>query len=752
MNHPKSRRASYCTAGIPTLCAMVLATLATGVAAQSGAVLEEIVVTASKRGAVDLQSTPITVTAYTGSKLEALGFDDFEDYASFTPGLDFQKVGPSRSQIIVRGVTLGRVSQAEPQNRSVVGLYLDDIPIAQNGYNVDPDLYDLERVEIIKGPQGSLFGDSAMAGAIRYVTRTPSLTETDARFLTDVSGTEDGGSNYSIKGAAGIPIIAGTLALRGSMYYRNNSGWVDNIVNGNNNINEEETLGGRATLYWQATSAITAKLSMLLQSMDGGGPPREETGVGRPPQGSLDWAHPQDDSIEDDMFLTSLTVNWDLGWADLTNVASFQERELENLQRGFVHDTFLFFFGTVLPDNTLRDPWFFNRLTEEFRIATRTGGRFDATLGLYYSDAETDYGTFGSGTGFDQFAIDFFGFPNLAAVDALGCSSSYPDHYFCGSQVNDEQQLAFFGEVYWNITDQLQFTAGGRWFDYDQRFNENYGGFFNGEPTSGIVDISESDFNPKFALQYKVNDDVLLYGSAAKGFRLGGVNDPLPGFCDAELAALGLTAARAYDSDSLWSYEGGAKTTLMDGRLILNGSGYYTKWKDIQTRILLPLCGFLVTQNASAQEIYGGEVELGYQVAENFTVNFGAAYTDSALDGDAPAVRGFDGDRAPYIPRWKLAAFFDYSFTLPANLDGFATFSIRHTTQSYNTYDKLIKIPEQTVGNLRFGAHKDRYTLSLFADNIWDERIVTDADASLHGFDRSIGQPRTIGAELGVEF
>ncbi len=162
------------------LFVLLLPALATG---QS--LLEEVVVTASKRDAVDLQSTAATITAFTGSKLEEYGFDDFEDYANFTPGLSFQKTASVRSQFIIRGVTLGRVTQAEPQNRSVVGLYLNDVPVDQNGLNVDPDLFDLERVEILKGPQGSLFGDSAMAGAVRYVTKRPGnetiITDHDLR-------------------------------------------------------------------------------------------------------------------------------------------------------------------------------------------------------------------------------------------------------------------------------------------------------------------------------------------------------------------------------------------------------------------------------------------------------------------------------------------------------------------------------------------------------------------------------------------
>jgi outer membrane receptor protein involved in Fe transport len=738
--------------GAPALVAVVAGTTSAGIAAQTGSVLEEVVVTASKRGAEDLQSTALTVTAFTGKKLESLGFDDFEDYANFTPGLDFQKTGPARSQIILRGVTLGRVTTAEPQNRSVVGLYLDDVPIGQNGYNTDPDLYDLERVEVVKGPQGSLFGDSAMAGAIRYVTKTPDLQRFEGRLTASGSGTRHGEANYNVKGAFNAPLVDNVFAVRGTGYYRNNSGWIDNILNGHDDINDEETIGGRVTALWQATDSLSAKALLLAQHMDAGTPPVEETGPALPPEGSLAWSHPLDDDFEEDMFLAGLTVNLDLGWAEVTNLFSYQERDWDNFQRGAMHDVFFFFFGTVLPNNVLQDPWTVDRLTEEIRLSTKTGGIFDATIGLYYSDGEVEYPTFGHGDGFDQFAIDFFGFPDLAAVEALGCGSDFPDHYFCGSQKNFEKQLAFFGELYWNITDRLQFTFGGRWFDYDQTFDEEYGGFFNGEPTAGIVDISETGFNPKFALRFQADDDVLLYASAAKGFRLGGVNDPLPSFCDPELAALGLTAARTYDSDTLWSYEGGVKSTLRNGRLILNGSGYYTKWKDVQTRILLPLCGFLVTENASAQEIFGAEGELGYLVTDYLTVNLGVAYTDSALVGDAPAVSGMDGDRAPYVPRWKLAAFVDYEFPIGTLADGFASFNVKHTTGFYNTYDKFIRIPAQTVGNLRVGGRRDRYTLSIFADNLWDERIVTDADGALHGFNRSIGRPRTVGAELGVEF
>ena len=716
--------------------------------------LEEIVVTASKRDARDLQSTDSTISAFSGESLDKYGFTDFEDYADFTPGFSFQKTAPARSQFILRGVTLGRVTQAEPQNRPVTALYLNDVPIGQNGLNVDPELFDLERVEIVKGPQGSLFGDSAMAGAVRYITKRPNAEEFAGRFRVSGSDTNNGGENYSIKGAVNIPIIENVMALRASAYYRDNSGWVDNIRINDEDVNTEETVGGRASLFWQISEALTADVTVWVQDMDVGEAPREEDAPGKPGIGSLTMARNMNGSLEDEFYFVNGTLNWDLGrWGSITSLTGYSTRNMMSTATAFVEDVLSRFFGLTLPNNQLVDPWEVDRFTQELRLATTTGGAFDATIGFYYSDGEVAYPTYASADGFDQFLINALGFPNITAVESLGCgpANGYPDHFFCGDQINNEEQVAIFGEVYWNITDKLTLTAGGRWFDYEQNFDEDYGGFFNGEPTSGNIDTSESDFSPKFGISYQHNDDVLIYGSAAKGFRLGGVNDPLPSFCDPELAALGLTSSGTYEADTLWSYEGGAKTAWMDGRLILNGSAYHTVWKDVQSRVLLPTCGFLITQNASKQTITGTEWELGFQTTDELSFNFSMSYTDATLSGDAPVISGLDGDRAPYVPKWKLAAFINYAFPITDRISGNVTFAVNHQSNSYDTYNKVLELPERTVGNLRVSVQMERYTLTAFADNLWDERIVTDAFARFENH-RFIGQPRTLGVQLDVEF
>lgn len=732
----------------------LLPSLATG---QS--LLEEIVVTASKRDEVDLQSIGSTISAFTGESLDKYGFTDFEDYADFTPGFSFQKTGPGKSQFVVRGVSLGRVAE-EPQNRSTTGLYLNDVPITQNGLNVDPDLFDMERVEIVKGPQGSLFGDSAMAGAIRYITKQPNTKEFEGRIKVGGSDTEYGGGNYLVKGAVNIPIIEDAMAIRASAYYRDNSGWIDNVTLNDDDINTEETVGGRAQLFWQISDKFNANVLVWIQDMEAKGDPREEERPPKPGIGSLAIARSRGQTYDDEFYFVSGELNYDLGWGNLTSLSSYSTRDFTLDDSAFVEDVFLFSFpvSTILPNNSLLSEWTSDKFTQELRLATTTGGRFDATIGVYYSEGELVYPTFASADGADNFLVNvvgpIIGLPSLAVLESLGCGSDLPDHFFCGQQINDEEQLAVFGELYWNVTNKLKLTVGGRWFDYKQVFDEVYGGFFNGGITDVVITNKEDGFNPKIGISYQPNDDILIYGSGARGFRLGGVNDPVPAAtCSAQLAALGLTTAGTFESDSLWSFEGGAKTAWMDGRMVLNGSVYHTVWEDIQTVILLPgSCGFGIIQNASKQEITGTEIELGFQATENLSVNLAISYTDAELSGDAPNISGVDGDRAPYVPKWKLGAFIDYAFPITATIAGNATFSVNHTSNSFDTYNRGIELPERTVGNLRIGAQMDRYTLTAFANNIWNERIVTDAFSRFGENQRSIGQPRTIGVELDVDF
>lgn len=743
---------------IAFVCICGLAVSTTATYAQDA--LEEIVVTASKRGAQSLQGTGATIDVFTGSRLEDLGLDDFADFAQFTPGLDFQKSGVARTQYIVRGLSTGRVTTAEPQNRSLVGILLDDIPIDLNGLNPDLDLFDIERVEVVKGPQGSLFGDSAMSGAVRYVTKAPDLEQFLGRAIVSASNTHNGGDNYTAKVAVNVPLIDGKLGARGSLIYRDNSGWVDNARTGEADLNNEETIAARVNFLWRPTDKFDSKLLLMIQDTDGGHEAIEESGVGpdglpRPGIGSLAFSRDTNETISDRFALASLEISYQFDWGTVTSLTAVQNRDLDHFVTDFSEDVFPAFGLAILPNNVLLQPWENDRFTQELRLATSTEGNFEATVGLFYSDQDLTFDSFGSADGFDNYILaqNPFGIaPDINAFNALGCANM-TDTWFCGPELNDVEQIALFGELYWHVTDDTTVTVGGRWFDYEQNFEQFFAGWFNFGDFPKISQNKEDGFNPKVAISHQATDDLLFYASAAKGFRLGGVSTSLPPFCDGNLAALGLTRADVdtFDSDSLWMYEVGAKSSWLDGRVILNGAVYYVEWDDIQTPINLP-CGYIPTFNAAKVKGQGLDMETQVVFTDNLTAKINVAYISSELVGDAPALSGLDGDKVPFAPEWALSAFVDYHSQFTNEIEGFLSVGVRYTSESYDTFNRQNEIPSQTAANIRAGLAWDTLRLSLFADNVTDEENVTNARTRFGEVKRYIGRPRTVGLELAIDF
>ena len=718
-------------------------------------VLEEIIVTASKRGEQDLQTVPVTITAFSSESLQHRGLNNIEDISQFTAGMEVQKQAPGRTQVIIRGVTLGAVSSIEPQNRSTTGIYLNDVAFDQNGQNPDPDLFDLERVEVLKGPQGSLFGSSAMAGAVRYITKRPELNRASGRISGDYSNTEDGGDNYAIRGVVNIPLVNDKLAARVMAYHVDNDGWIDNIVTGNTNINTDKSSGARLSLLWQPTESFDAHWMLQYQDMAVGHGPSANSGdspVYGPGPTSLSDYQTQafaEASWDDEFLLSTLELNWDFDWGTLTSVTGWVDREFQRSIPSTMYELGVNFFATEFDNPAFVDPWFSDKITQELRVATGFGDKVSLTAGAYYSDGEVQYGTYASADGWDDFVLNAFAIP----ADFLGCAPEFPDHAFCGFQNNKERQIALFGEVDFSLSERVTLTAGGRWFDYEQKFFEPYGGFFNGGPTEKRQTINEDGFNPKLALSIQASEQLLLFASAAKGFRLGGVDDPLPDLCDADLAAIGLTNyTGSYDSDSLWTYEAGAKSTLNEGRVVLNGSVFFTEWDDIQTTNFLD-CGFKITQNASKQEIVGLEVATSFALTEGLQLQLNGSYTDSELTADAPAAGGTKGDRAPYVPRFTFNGAIDYQRDLSSTIQGFVLVSASYKDEYYTSYDRSIRIPSQFVGNVRVGGRTERVTATVYINNFTNEDIIHNASAAVGGqLGWQLGRPRTIGLQLMLDF
>lgn len=808
---------TQCATQLASIVIVILCSAAKVAAADFA--LEEITVTANKLEE-NLQSVSTTVTALTSERLQRLGQDDFEDFAQFVPGFDYQKQGVAQSQYVIRGASAGRVVPAQPQNRSLVGLYLNDLPMDLNGLNPDLDLYDT-RVEVLKGPQGSLFGDSAMAGAVRYITNPADPAAFQGSALANISTIDSGGVSYNVKGMVNIPIIEDDLALRAVAIYRDNAGWVDNALLGTEHVNTEQTEAFRVSLRGMPTNDFTYDLMVLYQSTNAGTPPYDTSGpridrlyaalpslqselaaLGIAPNfgpaldgvgGDFTFSRQVDESIKDEVGAFVGALNHAFDWGEITSVTGYMERTVNNVLSELVErwndrmtgltNPGVSTRGNIIPRSGAEKPvllhdWDAERFTQEIRLSSDLDGLFNATLGVYYSSQKIVFDNNAIAPGLDARIragrVNPFGFvpgsattpqSRQAAIDALGCADLI-DHTFCGPEINKVEQIALFGEVYVQLSEQLKLTIGGRYYDYTQNYEQDFAGLLNFGRFADKVRDNQSGFNPKFGLSFQANEDVLLYANLAKGFRLGGVSNVLPSFCNADLAALGFSRedVKTFDPDTLWSYELGVKSSHLDGRMTLNGAAYYTKWDDIQTTVNLG-CGYIPVTNANAIVSQGLELESQFALSDGLIVFASLAHNDTSLDGDAPLLSAADGARGPYSPRFKGVSGLDYSRPVADGVVIEANLTVKYSSEAFDSFSRDNELFEQFVGNLRVAALiQDQYRITLFVDNFTNEYIASAARSRFTGAGRPeerflwgrdtyyVGQPRTFGLEFSADF
>lgn len=728
---------------------------------RASAALEEVVVTATKKEQA-LLDVPIPIQVYSAESLEQISANDFEDYARFAPGLSFTKGRSGQTNVVMRGLSTGNVTNGQPQNRSLVGIYLDDAPIQLTGFNFDPDIFDIERIEVLKGPQGTLFGDSAMAGAIRYVTTRPDSRASSARMKVSTSSTAGGGENYAVRGMVNMP-INDQFAVRASGYYRDESGWIDNVRLSRNDVNSEEIYGGRISGLYQPNEVLSIQATVAAQRSSQGGAPETDG----PVTTRDNWyQNREEEEGRERALLANLTVNAELPFGTLTSVSSYIDRDYEFYVAGGMERFMLLVFGEHLPGTRLFYPWKQEFLTEELRFTGTIGDRIEYTLGGFYADQQINYPTYGDDksygnrVGFDQYLVNRGMAPSVEAVQATyGCPLN--QNAFCGYLNTLQKQLAFFADATVAITDQLEMQLGARVVDWKQDYDEKYAGFFNGGPKQKQQTIREDTVNPRFNLSYKISPDANVYVSAGKGFRFGGVNDPLPVTCDAELAAQGLSQPDKFESDSLWTYELGAKTRLLDRRVSLNGSVFYVNWDEIQTTRALA-CGFRIIENAGKVVSKGLEFDSTISFTDALQITVAGSYTDATLDEPSRNLGAAQGDRAPYVPEWKASAYGSYTFPLTDRWMGFANAGVTSYGDSYTTFSPTAfaraTVPGATIATLTLGAELERIRVSLFAENLTDEEIVYTitrdpaAGAAPVRNTTVYGRPRTIGVDFEYRF
>lgn len=719
--------------------------------------LEEVIVSANKRDQL-ITEVPMALQAFGEETMKDFGMDNFAEYAQFVPGLSFSKQGANQTEVVIRGLSTGGQGGSGSQSRSLVGIYLDDIPTALSGQNFDPDLFDVERVEVLKGPQGTLFGDGAMAGAIRYVTSAPDLNGFSGRLNVQGSSTaRRGGDEYAVRGMVNVP-ISSTLGLRAVGWYDDMDGWIDNIRTGDTNVGRMETYGARLAALYQPSEAFSITGRVLGQSTRQDGTlSADTTAAVTPNDGFLQDRDPE--FYKDDSLLLSVTAEWTLDQGTVSSVSGYLDRDFL-VQDSSTEGLNLFYFGPEvnLPNDRQFFPWKQTVLSQELRYTTTGARRVDYTAGIFLAKVDVEYPAVVLADGFDQYALDSGTVGSLEELYAFGCSppEEAPDTSFCGDGVTTKQkQASAFADFTVHLTDRFDLLAGVRYFDWKQRFIQDYRGFLNGGPTFKDQSINEDGFNPRFGLSYGFSEGHRVFVSAAKGFRLGGVNEPLPASCNAEVEARGLTDSDRFDSDSLWTYEAGVKLLLADRRVLFNTSVFYTDWDDIQTSASISSCGYAVRVNSGKVESKGVEFDTTIAATERLQLVLSGSYTDAALAEDSPNLRAVAGDRVPNVPEWKASALVSYSAPIRGEWSGFGNFAVTAQGESSSTFSPTdptqVDIPGSEVGTLRLGVETDRYRISLFADNLWDERQMTP-DRNYRGPLIFTLRPRTIGLEVNVEY
>lgn len=769
--------------------------------ADDGPILEELVVTAKKR-AQNLQDVAGSIQAIGSEDMARNQINGFDDYARLVPSLNVLNSGGGQTQIAMRGIISARLNHAQPQVRSTSGLYLEDIPITTSAFNPDAGLADIERIEVLRGPQGTLYGASAMSGAIRIIPVAPNFEDTEGELSASVSTTEDGGQNYTVKGIINLP-LSDSFAVRANAYSISSDGYIDNIFTGEDDINEEESFGGRLSALWQVSDVLTLKGMILYHDLEADGRPDEHK-EGRPNStgavggGSLiagpfetadQWTITDErqvirlaeDPFDDEYYIAGLTANLDYDWGTLTSVTSYFDREFNNTlddnhrirdALGLAHTAGCFLVGFADPSCEPNNTIFTNaseatQLTQELRISAPGEAEVQWVVGLFYSDQSRD---------FEQHEPIFSesGVPSLAGYYTLfggipaGAFGEGPNEIFTGNQSIDTQQIALFGEAAIPLGEKFELTLGLRWFDYEQEAEIFFGGIANGQITQLDEDTSESGVNPNVVLKYIASEDVNVYLSAAKGFRIGGLNDPIPttglvgSACAANLASLGVSLQDSFDSDELWNYELGIKSTLAGGRVRLNSALYYIDWEDVQSQAFLQ-CGFQTLTNDANLVSKGIEFEMVAQATEALGLTLNFSYTDSKLEGDSVILEAEDGDRAPYTPNWQISAGFDY--TVPVNFGDDLELYVRgdwqYTSESFSefadtpnaTRAQREELNSHSSANIYLGLVEEQWEVALFVKNLTDERIVTGYDADRRQPSTfTVARPRTIGLNLKYLF
>jgi len=740
--------------------------------ASTDATLGEVVVTAQKRTET-IRAVPQSVSVLSGEQIEMQHIDDYADLATTVPSLSYSSWGgPGLSNLEIRGIssTIGE---------STVSIYLDDAPITirNNSFYAgqpEPQLFDLARAEVLRGPQGTLYGASAMGGTIKLESNPVNLNNYEGEAYQELSGTKHGGLNYVTRGVLNLPLVDGTLGLRLGLQTSRDSGYVDHVTTGGvvdgKGINANRTNAVKFALTYMPADTLKITLSEFAQRtvMDDTGLVNFET-----PNYYINKqvAEPGRDSFS----VTSLKINYDLNWADLTSVSSYAWRQFPRTTDGtYFNSVFVGFFvdqilGLPGLDGNL-DGYklaalpgpVYNSLstkqwTQELRLSSKAydpnaGLPISWLAGLYISDAKYVGSSYQYIPGFNQTFLATYGIPPLQALGA----ATPNDLFYQFVNELDDREYAVFGEFSYYPMPRLKLTVGARELYGKDAETDVSAGFFASTPYhSGS--LKAHALTPKVAASFDITPTVTAYATAAEGFRLGGVDAPVPAVqCAVDLSAFGLSQAPSnYQSDKVWNFEVGAKGLYFDKVTSINAALYDIEWDKIQLDVPLKTCGFDFIDNLGHARSYGSELEIQQKIGSELTLGVSGQYNHDTFTQDVAALGISRGDLVPGSPSWSSTVNADYERALAGTLKGFVRADWKYIGSSHGTFvqsNQDYLRPSYSLLGASIGVAGESWQVSLFAKNLLDEKKIIQSPADNFVAEGYTPVPRIIGIAGDLRF
>ena len=744
---------------------------------QSG--LAEIVVTAEKRSST-VQDTPISITALSGEQLQQQGISGVTGIIESVPGLSMRTAGPGQTELEMRGLSSSGGSSP------TVGFYLNDYPLTSPAASlvgkvvIDPDLYDVNRVEVLRGPQGTLYGSGSMGGTVKLVTNSPVLNQFEGSVNAFGSGTLGGGFNRGGNLMLNVPLVNDVFAMRIVATDKYRDGWITRFVEpdfppptnpgpacgpgwpgcirGNvlavtptqstPRINWERLKGGRVELSAQPISGLTIDATAIYQKITMG----DYDEYDLPPGIPSNRYQPNDagEPISDEFKLYGLTINYDLGFAQLTSASAYYTRtESQTQDTAEALYSLIPLYGFPISQfyqSPFNETDTTHQYSEELRLASTGEGTLRWIGGLFYSHFES---IFDESNNLVPFVATI---PGALDVNPDGILYQAHNPYHM-------KQYGIFGEATYAFAEDWKLTVGARWYKFDSRADEETTGLLatsgNATPLLNTFQTTNHGTNPKVTLSYEQNHDLTVYATIARGFRPGGINQQIPN------PPCTLTT-ETYGPDSIWNYEVGEKAKLLENRLIVNADFYYIRWSQVQQTVNQP-CGYPLTENAGTAESYGPELEITASLTPELLFTLSGTYTHATLTSVNASLQAADSAFQPglpllNVPKYTQTASLTYTKPVADQWKFMARVNnsyVGHETDIDFTYGTL---PSYDLVGLRLGLIGEKFSGFFFVDNLTDTRAQLGINTT--GFAYTIAslirvatnQPRTVGVDLKYAF